>query len=88
MVRQWDVGTETGEMRSFRVPLYDQEGMPWQVRAYERCTWRSESMTLLDFLRKSNDNNGKIEFEDRVTVAFASDTVFGSWFWRDSGWAK
>ncbi len=52
--RQWRVTTEMGGKRSFRPPCPDDAVLPPEIRFYERSSWRSDRMTLLEFLRKTN----------------------------------
>ena len=54
--RQWQVTTDSGGRRHLRIPLPDTADMPDEVRRYEQCSWRSEEMTFLDWLRKTNDD--------------------------------
>jgi len=56
--RQWQMTTKSGGKRSFTPPMPDDAAQPREVRCYEKCTWRSESMCLLEFLRKSNNDGG------------------------------
>ena len=57
--RQWHFSTIDGGKKDFRVPVPDATDVPKEVRMYEESTWRSPDMSLLDFLRRSN-NNGDI----------------------------
>lgn len=57
--RQWHISTESGGRRAFQPPVPDQGDVPAEIRLYEKCTWRSETLSLLDYLRKSN-NDGNI----------------------------
>ena len=62
---QWKIGTATRGARNFLVPWPDQEDISESVArdidAYEASTWRGEHMSLLEFLRKSDDaGEGKI----------------------------
>jgi ASC-1-like (ASCH) protein/type II secretory pathway component PulJ len=52
--RQWQVTTKSGGRRMFHAPVPDQLEMPHEIRLYEQCTWKSSTMSLIDFLRKSN----------------------------------
>ena len=54
ILRQWQVSTYSSGKTTFQVPVPDTRTLPVQVRHYERSTWRSDSMTLLEFLRKTN----------------------------------
>ena len=56
--RQWEFGTCMGGRRPFRPPRADQDEVPQAVELYMSCTWRRESMSLLEFLRKSNARGG------------------------------
>ena len=44
-----------GTMRPIVAPWPSMEELPHFVHLYQTCKWRSESMTLLEFLRKSNE---------------------------------
>ena len=59
IVHQWNVTTTSKGKRNFQVPTPDQANMPQEVQLYMASPWRSEEMTLLEFLRKSN-NQGEI----------------------------
>ena len=54
ILRQWQVSTYSSGKTTFQVPVPDARTLPVQVRQYEQSTWRSDSMTLLEFLRKTN----------------------------------
>ncbi|CAE7870654.1 unnamed protein product, partial [Symbiodinium necroappetens] len=54
ILRQWQVSTYSSGKTTFQVPVPDTRTLPVQVRHYERSTWRSDSMTVLEFLRKTN----------------------------------
>ena len=58
---QWKVATETGGSRDFYVPWPEQKDMCRSsadaISAYEACDWRREDMSLLEFLRKTDDRN-------------------------------
>ncbi|CAE8671044.1 unnamed protein product, partial [Polarella glacialis] len=58
MFRQWRVTTVSGGKRSFTVPVPDNPDQPREVRLYQQCSWRSEDMSMLEFLRKSNNEGG------------------------------
>ena len=49
----------SGSLVDIMTPTLNMEVKPKLVEHYERCAWRSEEMTFLEFLRKSN-NNGEI----------------------------
>ena len=49
----------SGSLVDIMTPTLNMEVKPKLVVHYERCAWRSEEMTFLEFLRKSN-NNGEI----------------------------
>lgn len=55
MFHQWHISTHSRGRRSFVVPLLTAADFPKEVQLYQTCSWRDESMSLLDFLRKSND---------------------------------
>ena len=52
--RQWRCSSISGGKRDFRVPLPDDENVLDIIKAYEDCCWRSENMSLLEFLRRTN----------------------------------
>ena len=54
--RQYDFGTISGGKRNFAAPTPDQDTQPKEVKLYMESTWRSENMSLLEFLRKTNDD--------------------------------
>ncbi|CAE8727229.1 unnamed protein product, partial [Polarella glacialis] len=58
MFRQWRVTTVSGGKRSFTVPVPDNPDQPREVRLYQQCSWRSRDMSMLEFLRKSNNEGG------------------------------
>eukprot|EP00975_Prorocentrum_lima_P069981 12929363-Prorocentrum_lima.AAC.1 len=50
--------------------------MPPEVDQYQRCRWRGEDMSLLEFLRKSNGSGGvagylKFRYNDLVKKEYA-----------------
>ena len=53
--RQWHVSTWSRGRKDFRPPAPDDEAIPVEVQAYMNSTWRKDNMSLLEFLRKSND---------------------------------
>ena len=53
--RQWLVTTEHGGKRDFIVPTPDAERMPKEVKLYRRANWAAGRISLLEFLRKTND---------------------------------
>ena len=57
--RQWDISTDSRGKRDFRVPLPGAAVYPAEITQYVKSEWRSETTSLLDFLRKTN-NAGKI----------------------------
>ena len=56
--RQFRVNTASRGMREFQVPFPAQERKKsdefMSIKAYEDCEWRSERMSLLEFLRKTS----------------------------------
>ena len=59
LYRQWALGTASGGRRSLRAPRPNSEEQPAFVDLYMTCPWRSEEMSLLEWLRKS-DEEGRI----------------------------
>lgn len=57
--RPWRCNTAGGGKRDFIVPLPDSEIMPEEVLNYEACQWKTERMSLLDYLRRTT-KDGKI----------------------------
>ena len=55
MFHQWHITTYSGGRRSFRVPSLDTQPLPKEVLLYQTSKWRGDGMSLLEFLRKSND---------------------------------
>ena len=53
--RQWHIGTYSGGRRTLNVPTPDVDPAPKPIELYENSSWRAEDMTLLDYLRKTND---------------------------------
>ncbi|CAJ1386814.1 unnamed protein product, partial [Effrenium voratum] len=53
--RQWHIGTRSGGRRALNVPTPDVDPAPKVVELYENSAWRADNMTLLDYLRKTND---------------------------------
>ena len=53
--KQWSVSTWSRGRKDFRPPLPDDEALPAEVHAYINSRWRRDEMTLLEFLRKTND---------------------------------
>ena len=53
--RPWYISTESRGRRSFVAPALAAEIYPKEVLAYQQSAWRSDQMSLLEFLRKSND---------------------------------
>lgn len=56
--RQWEFGSIMGGRRSIRAPRPASVDQPEVVGHYVQATWRRDSMSLLEFLRKS-DASGK-----------------------------
>ena len=54
-----------GTLMDVRAPIPGAEVKPEFVERYERCKWRRGSMTLLEFLRKSNADGGIIQWLKR-----------------------
>ena len=54
-LRQYDISTVSGGFRTVSAPYAGVEAPPSWVELYARCAWRSENMTLLEWLRKTND---------------------------------
>ena len=52
--RQWHISTYSGGKRDFVVPVPDKEFMPQEVTHYMNSTWACGTISLLDFLRKTN----------------------------------
>ena len=52
--RQWDFGSAGGGRRSVRAPRPGNSEQPPIVDLYLRSSWRRDSMSLLEFLRKSD----------------------------------
>ena len=57
--RQWHIGTHSGGRRALNVPTPDVNPAPKVVELYENSAWGADNMTLLDYLRKTN-NQGEI----------------------------
>ena len=53
--RQWHISTHSGGRRALNVPTPDIDPAPKVVELYENSAWRADNMTLLDYLRKTND---------------------------------
>jgi len=57
--KQWKVNTASGGARQIQVPWPGKEDITdavmADIRAYEAAAWKGDSMSLLDFLRKSCD---------------------------------
>ena len=53
--RQWDISTDSRGKRDFRVPLPGAAAYPSEITQYIHSDWRSDKMSLLDFLRKTNN---------------------------------
>ena len=54
-MRQYDISTVSGGFKTVAAPYAGMETVPEWVQRYATCAWRSEDMSLLDWLRKSND---------------------------------
>ena len=52
----------SGSIHDIMAPTLSVERKPKFVELYERCGWRSEDMTLLEFLRKSNKEGEIIRY--------------------------
>ena len=74
--RQWRCNSVSGGKRDFIVPLPDDEQLPSEVDLYERCTWRSDNMSLLEFLRKSNHQGHIIHWLKKRYDKAAKDGTF------------
>ena len=55
MFRPWSISTASKGKKDFNVPVPDQAEFPAEVGRYKTCTWRGPDMSLLDYLRKSNE---------------------------------
>ena len=51
-----------GTLMDISAPIPGADTKPEYVERYEKCTWRRRSMTLLEFLRKSNAAGGIIQW--------------------------
>ena len=56
MFHPWQISTASKGKKDFNVPVPDQASMPAEVLRYQTCQWRGPDMSLLEFLRKSNDD--------------------------------
>ena len=54
--RQYDISTASGGIAAITAPHVGMERVPDCVVKYMACTWRSEGMSLLEWLRKTNDD--------------------------------
>jgi hypothetical protein len=54
--RQYDLSTASGGFRTVCAPWPGMKIVPEWVKSYTKCPWRGERTTLLDWLRKTNDN--------------------------------
>ena len=54
-MRQYDISTVSGGFKTVAAPYAGMETVPEWVQRYATCAWRSEDMSLLEWLRKSND---------------------------------
>ena len=54
-----------GTMMDISAPIPGTDVKPEYVQRYEACKWRSRTMTLLEFLRKSNAEGGVIQWLKR-----------------------
>ena len=70
--KQWALNTKSGGKRDFQVPVPDQWPYCKEVRLYMESTWRSPHTTLLDFLRKTNDDG---DLCDWMFQAYAAKVV-------------
>ena len=74
----------TGVVRRINVKIPWKEVPDRQLQAYMDCTWRSEDMTYLDYLRRSNMKGAKRKNRRRVLVAAMTrsrmtDDFYGQW---------
>lgn len=60
LFRQWDFGTAHHGVRSLRAPRPTSPEQPRFVEQYLASSWRCESMSLFEFLRKSNSTTGNV----------------------------
>ena len=51
-----------GTLKPIVAPYPDMKDKPAYVENYEACNWRGEGMSLVDFLRKSNDRGEVIQY--------------------------
>ena len=51
--RQWEVGSVSGGKRDLVAPCLGNEPTE-ELQQYMECSWRQDSMSFLDFLRKTN----------------------------------
>ena len=63
--RQWRCNSISGGKRDFRVPVPGDGDLPKEVRLYEESEWRGPDMSLLDFLRRSNEQGQIIHWLKR-----------------------
>lgn len=54
--RQWHFTTESGGKRDFIVPWPEKLDMPPEVKQYTQTKWAAGKISLLDFLRKTDDS--------------------------------
>ena len=60
--RQWLITTEHYGKLDFVVPTPDKEDMPKEVKLYLQAEWAAGQISLLDFLRKSNEKGNIIQW--------------------------
>jgi hypothetical protein len=62
-----------GSMKPFRVPVPWIGDCPVAVAAYMECTWRPDTMTLLEFLRMSNSKGEPHRFVKQLYEAYKTE---------------
>lgn len=55
--RQWRLSTTSRGKKEFLVPWPDKDPLPDVIARYESCEWRGDEMSLLEFLRKTNEDH-------------------------------
>ena len=73
LVRQWDISTIQHGVRSVQVPWPDKTPLRPFVEQYLESSWRDESTTLLEFLRKTNDKGELMPWLKKACKNMAPD---------------
>jgi hypothetical protein len=83
--RQWYLGTKSGGKKEFVVPTPDHLPMPKDVTNYINCQWKGAHMTLLDYLRKVNDEGEIHHWLEVKHDSLVLREAYNAYLWKGPG---